>query len=169
MLTSWTMATRGVPRVTFLGLVVFAGLASSAPAQQSAQERVRFAIASAQFGLNLVVHNGAPTALCVLPRSLSAESGSVTAVRSGRELFSPNNTEYAPAVAGSGPFYIVSGNSVAVLPIDDTGLAIQQGTYIFRVRVAWLRCDRLLSDRSYPRSVFQTKVVQSSAAYRPFK
>jgi hypothetical protein len=120
-------------------------------------------------GLRLLVNNQTDSSLCFLPSSLTANSGSLRAYANGKEITSPNNAEYPENISGTGPFYLASSDSVTGIPIDEGGLDLPDGKYIFSLRPAWADCKALDSRRAYDPAKFRVELVRSAVDYRLFK
>jgi hypothetical protein len=114
------------------------------------------------------VTNPTSASICIPTGTLAADSGSIKAYRDGKEFSSPNNMEAPDQLSGAGPFYIVSKDSSAVMPVDEGGLKLKSGKYLFRANLMWMQCDHIVSGRSYPSIGFQRREVQSLVLYQPF-
>lgn len=166
----WHVTTRGGAQRLLLALASIGLCSCYASSGPDRAEGITLAFVSGDsgMGLSLRVENSTASSICIPIRSLAANSGSVVASRNGREFFSPNNAEYAETMPGFGPFYIVTKGSSAVLPVDEGGLKLMQGTYLFRGKIMWMSCDKIISARSYSAADVTEKNVQTTVSYAPF-
>ena len=177
MITSITLWGFRPMRIAFktlppsLGFLVVVLSSCHAPSAENREENIDFTLINgiAGMGLSLRVRNLTSATVCLPIPPLTGNSGSVRATLDGKEFASPENTEYPGTISGSGPFYMVSKKSTAIIPVDEGGLKLKSGRYLFSIRPAWMPCDLIDSAKSYPSGRFKTKLVRSSVMYQPFE